>query len=308
MPSILITKAMTARSVAALEQDFDVHSLVGAKDPNKILERVAGEIRGIAGGKVNGDTMAALPNLEIIANSGVGVDSNDMPTARARGIAVTNTPDVLNVSVAELTVGLILALARGLPQSDRFVRDGGWSNGPFSLGSELRGKKVGILGLGRIGKEIAKRLNAFRMEIAYNGRSEQPGSSYRYFSNLIEMADDSDWLVAIAPANAETNGLVSRDVLEALGPDGRFVNVARGSLVDQTALIELLENGGLKAAALDVFESEPNVPASLSALENVVLSPHQGSRTAEAREAMDSIVVENLRAHFAGQTPPNRVA
>jgi lactate dehydrogenase-like 2-hydroxyacid dehydrogenase len=308
LPSILITKAMTDRAVAALELEFDVHTLVGAPDPTDILDQTGDQIQGIAGGKVNGATIAALPKLEIIANSGVGVDSNDMPAARARAIRVTNTPDVLNVSVAELTVGLMLALARKLPQSDSFVRDGGWANGTFSLGCELRGKKVGMLGLGRIGKEIALRLEAMQMHITYHSRNEQDGCAYRYFDDLADMAANSDWLVVIAPANLSTNGIVSRNILEALGPEGRLVNVARGSLVDQAALIDLLENGRLRAAALDVFEKEPNVPGALCNLDNVVLSPHQGSRTEEAREAMDAIVVENLKAHFTGRIPPNLVA
>lgn len=307
MTSILITKAMTDRALAALEMEFDVTSLVGAPEPKEILDQIGDKIKGIAGGKVNGATIAALPQLEIIANSGVGVDSNDMPAARARKIRVTNTPDVLNVSVAELTLGLILALARKIPQSDSFVRDGGWSNGAFSLGCELKGKKVGMLGLGRIGKEIALRLEAFQMQISYHSRNKQGGCNYHYFDNLEEMASHSDWLVVIAPANPSTNGIVSRKILEELGSEGRLVNVARGSLVDQAALIDLLENGGLKAAALDVFDNEPNVPNALCNLSNVVLSPHQGSRTTEAREAMDAIVVENLKAHFSGRVPPNLV-
>jgi lactate dehydrogenase-like 2-hydroxyacid dehydrogenase len=305
--SILISKAMTAGAVAQLEKHFEVHSLVGTSDPSEVLHRVASDIRGIAGGKVNGATMAALPHLEIIANSGVGVDSNDMPAARARGIRVTNTPGVLNVAVAELTVGLMLALARGLPQSDRFVRDGKWSSGLFAMGCQLAGKKVGLLGLGSIGKEIAGRLSALQMQVSYHGRHEQPDQSYRYFPDLAEMANDSDWLVVIAPASADTRGIVSHDILRALGPQGRLVNVARGSLVDQGALIEMLQTGGIMGAALDVFDNEPEVPEALRKLGNVVLSPHQGSRTQEAREAMDAMVVENLLAHFSGQTPPNLV-
>lgn len=299
---------MTKRAVALLERDFDVHSIVGAEDPDKMLGELAGSIRGIAGGRVKRPMMDALPHLEIIANSGVGVDSNDVATARSRGIIVTNSPDVLNDSVAELTVALMLGLARNLPQADRFIRDGGWHTGTFGLGSELKGKRVGILGLGRIGKEIASRLEALRMRISYHGRNEQADQPYRYFADLEAMAADSDWLVVIAPANADTKGIVSQTVLKALGPQGRLVNVARGSLVDQAALVDMLRAGQLKGAALDVFENEPNVPEALCAMANVVLSPHQGSRTEEAREAMDAIVVGNLIAHFAGRTPPNRVA
>lgn len=298
---------MTKRAVARLEREFDVHSIVGADDLDKTLRDLAGSIRGIAGGRVKRPMMDALPNLEIIANSGVGVDSNDVATARSRGIIVTNSPDVLNDSVAELTLALMLALARNLLQADRFIRDGGWNSGAFGLGSELKGKRVGILGLGGIGQEIAVRLEALRMQISYHGRNEQADQPYRYFADLEEMAADSDWLVVIAPANPDTEGIVSSAVLKALGPQGRLVNVARGSLVDQAALVDMLQSGQLKGAALDVFENEPNVPEALCAMANVVLSPHQGSRTEEAREAMDAIVVDNLIAHFAGQPPPNRV-
>lgn len=305
---MLITKPMTGSAQAALERAFDVTTLVGASAPEDVMRDGADRIRGIAGGRVSAAMMALLPNLEIIANSGVGVDSNDMAAARARGISVTNTPDVLNRSVAELAVALVLGLARALPQSDRFVRDGGWKNGPFGLGSELHGKTLGMLGLGRIGKEIAHRLTAFGMEVHYFGRTRQTDQPYHYHADLVEMARRADWLVVIAPANAGTKGIVSRDVLEALGPDGRLVNVARGSLVDQDALADLLRAGGVRGAALDVFDNEPNVPQALCDLPNVVLSPHQGSRTEEAREAVDALMVENLRAHFAGRTPPNLVA
>lgn len=283
-------------------------SLVGAENPDAVVARHGEAVRAIAGGKVKADLMARLPNLEIIANEGVGVDTTDVPAAKARGIAVTNTPDVLNDAVAELGVALMLALARQIPQADRYVREGKWAGGAFPLGSQLLGKSVGILGLGRIGKGIATRLAAFGMEIAYCGRNPQEGQPYRYFSDLTEMARASDWLVVIAPGGAGTDRIVSRAVLEALGPKGKLVNVARGSLVDQDALIELLKDGRLGGAALDVYASEPDVPAELRALDTVVLSPHQGSRTEEAREGMGRLVVENLVAHFDGQPLPSRVA
>jgi lactate dehydrogenase-like 2-hydroxyacid dehydrogenase len=306
-PSILITKPMTASAVAALQETFDVHTLVGASDPEAVLRKAADTVRGIAGGKVTGAMMKALPKLEIIANSGVGVDTNDMPTARALGISVTNTPDVLNQSVAELTVGLMLAQARGLPRADAYVRDGGWADGPFTLGTELRGKAVGLAGLGRIGKEIARRLAAFDMDVRYFGRNVQPDQPYTYHADLVKMARAVDWLVVIAPINASTKGLITREVLEALGPSGRIVNVSRGALVDEPALVDLLQTGGLGGAALDVFANEPDVGDAILGLPNVVVSPHMGSRTHEAREAMDRLVVENLRAHFDGRPPPNLV-
>lgn len=306
-PSVLITKSITERAVEALKESFDVRTLVGAADPEEVLRDAAETVRGIAGGKVTGAMMQALPKLEIIANSGVGVDTNDMPAARDRGILVTNTPDVLNHSVAELAIGLMLSLARNLPRAESYVRSGDWAGGPFALGTELRGKSVGLVGLGRIGKEIARRLAAFDMEVHYFGRGAQADQPYSYHSDLVEMAAAVEWLVVIAPANASTKGLISRSVLEALGPKGRVVNVARGSLMEEEALIELLQSGGLAGAALDVFASEPAVGDAIKALPNTVLSPHMGSRTHEAREAMDALVVENLRAHFEGRTPPNLV-
>ncbi len=303
----MITKALTPRCVAELEEHFEVHSIVGADDPDAVIAAHADAIRAVAGGKVSGPMMAKLPKLEIIANSGVGVDPNDLATARARNVVVTNTPGVLNDSVAELTVALVLALARRLQQADRFIRSGGWRDGLLPLGTELSGKTVGILGLGGIGKEIATRLGALKMEVVYCGRTRQTDQPFRYFSKPVAMAAESDWLVVIAPGGEATQGIVSRSVMEALGPSGRLVNVARGSLVDQAALIDLLSSGRLGGAALDVFADEPEVPDALLALDNVVVSPHQGSRTEEAREAMGTLVIDNLRAHFDGKPLPARV-
>jgi lactate dehydrogenase-like 2-hydroxyacid dehydrogenase len=307
-PTVLITKPLAKSSIAELERLFETVSIAGAADADAVLTEHGEAIRGIAGGKVSAAMMEKLPRLEIIANEGVGVDTTDVPTAKARGIAVTNTPDVLNVAVAELAVAMMLGLARTLPEADRFVRDGKWANGMFPLRSQLSGKTVGILGLGRIGKEIATRLAAFGMDVAYHGRNEQAGQPYRYYADLTEMAQASDWLVVIAPAGKATEGIVSRAVIEALGPEGRLVNVARGSLVDQAALIEALKSGRLGGAALDVFAKEPNVPAELLDLPNVLLTPHMGSRTHEAREAMGRLVIDNLVAHFAGRPLPSRVA
>ncbi|MDB5622157.1 MAG: D-3-phosphoglycerate dehydrogenase [Devosia sp.] len=307
-PTILVTKPLAKSCLKELEQLFDVRSIVNAADPDAIMAENAESIRAVAGGKVSAAMMAKLPKLEIIANEGVGVDTTDVQTAKQRGIAVTNTPDVLNIAVAELAVGLMLALARTLPQADRFVRDGQWAKGMFPLRSQLNGKTVGILGLGRIGKEIATRLTSFGMNIVYFGRQEQHDQPYRYFDDLEAMARESDWLVVIAPGGKATDGIVSRQIIEALGPEGRLVNVARGSLVDQAALIEALASGRLGGAALDVFEEEPGVPAELLVLDNVVVSPHMGSRTEEAREAMGRLVIDNLVAHFEGRSLPSRVA
>jgi lactate dehydrogenase-like 2-hydroxyacid dehydrogenase len=307
-PTVLVTKPLTKSAMNELEKRFELVSIVGAADPEGIMMAGSDSIRAVAGGKVSAAMMERLPKLEIIANEGVGVDTTDVPTAKARGILVTNTPDVLNIAVAELAVGLMLALARTLPQADRYVRDGSWKSGMFPLRSQLHGKTVGILGLGRIGKEIALRLTSFGMDVVYFGRQEQAGQPYPYCADLVAMAGKSDWLVVIAPGGKATDGIVSRAVIEALGPKGRLVNVARGSLVDQAALIDALSSGRLGGAALDVFAEEPDVPDELLALDNVVVSPHMGSRTEEAREAMGQLVIDNLVAHFGGLPLPSRVA
>jgi lactate dehydrogenase-like 2-hydroxyacid dehydrogenase len=245
--------------------------------------------------------MDKLPNLEIIANSGVGYDSIDVVAAKARSIRVTNTPNVLNDAVAEITIGLMIALARRIPQADRFVREGGWLARQYPNLGELTGKTVGILGLGRIGKEIATRAQAMKMRVVYHGRRRQPREPYFYYDDLLAMARDVDWLVVIAPGSKETDKIISREVLEALGPKGSLVSMARGSMIDEDALVDMLGSGALGSAALDVFRSEPHVPEALFAMENVILSPHQGSKTVETRDAMGALVVANLQAHFAGE-------
>jgi lactate dehydrogenase-like 2-hydroxyacid dehydrogenase len=307
-PEILITKPMVPASVDALAAAFTIHDLTTAADPDALLAEVGPRIRGIAGGKVRAALMARLPALEIIANSGVGVDSIDMDVARARGIAVTNTPGVLDGAVAELTLGLMLALARDIPRADAFVRNGGWTGGTFPNGAELRGKTLGLIGLGRIGGRIATLASAFGMRILYHARNARPDQPHTHMPDLVQMARQSDWLVAIAPAGPATRGIVSAEVLAALGPQGRFVNVARGSLVDEPALITALQTRAIAGAALDVFENEPAIDPTFAALDNVVLSSHRGSHTGETRAAMDDMVVRNLLAHFAGQPLLSAVA
>jgi lactate dehydrogenase-like 2-hydroxyacid dehydrogenase len=290
-----------------LARKYTVHQLHAATDPDALIASVSGKVRGIAGGQVDAALMDRLPGLEIIANFGVGYDSVDTAAARARNIRVTNTPEVLNDAMAEITIGLMIALARRLPQADRFVRDGGWTRGAFPLQAELNGRTLGILGLGRIGKEVARRATAMRMRVVYHGRHKQLDEPYVYFKRLVDMAREADWLVVIAPGGEETRGLVNRAVLEALGPEGFFVNMARGSLVDEAALVDMLKEGRLAGAALDVFADEPRVPEALLGLDNVVLSPHQGSATRQTRDRMGRLVVANLDAHFAGHPLPSAV-
>jgi lactate dehydrogenase-like 2-hydroxyacid dehydrogenase len=287
--------------MTSLEQKFTAHKLFLAPDREALLRELGPRIRGIAGGGVDGALMDKLKKLEIIANFGVGYDSIDTAAAKARNIRVTNTPNVLNDAMAEITIGLMISLARKLPQADRFVRDGKWPAGGFPLQRELNGKTLGILGLGRIGKEVATRAQAMRMRVVYHGRHRQDREPFPYYDDLTVMAHDVDWLVLIAPGGKATEKIVSRKVLEALGPEGFLVNMGRGTLVDEAAMVEMLQSGELGGAALDVFEKEPKVPEALFGLDNVVLSPHQGSATTETRDAMGALVVANLEAHFAGE-------
>ena len=298
---ILQTAPLLASCEQALAERYTVHKLHEQADTDRWLAENGGRIRAHAGSDVQADLMDRLPNLEIIASFGVGYDTIDIAGAKARNVRVTNTPDVLNDAVAELTLGLMIGLARRIPQSDRFVRQGKWPGGNFGLFSELTGKTVGIVGLGRIGKEIATRLQAMKMRVVYHGRKPQSNTPYIYYDTLQDMARDSDWLVVIAPGGKGTEGLVSREVLEALGPEGFIVNVARGTLIDEPAMIEMLQNGRLGGAALDVFVDEPKVPEALLTLDNVVLSPHQGSATHQTRDAMGALLVANLDRHFAGE-------
>jgi lactate dehydrogenase-like 2-hydroxyacid dehydrogenase len=305
---ILVVSPLRHTCMDALAESFTLHKLYEAADPAAFLAEAGPRIRGIAGSHVDSRLMEKLPKLEIIANFGVGYDTVDVAAARARGIKVTNTPNVLNDAVAEMTIGLMIALARRIPGADRFVREGKWPAGGYPLQRELTGKTVGILGLGRIGREIAMRAQAMKMRVVYNGRHRQPREPYVYYDDLTAMARDADWLVVIAPGGKATEGIVSRQVLEALGPEGFLVNLGRGTLIDEPAMVEMLKSGALGGAALDVFADEPNVPEALFGLDNVVLSPHQGSATAETRDLMGQLLVDNLKAHFAGEPLLSRVA
>jgi len=303
-PEILQIAPMMPHVEAALNDAYRVHRLWEADDGAAFLGEVGADVRGVATSGHHGipiPIMEALPKLEIVASYGVGYDAIDTTACKARNVRVTNTPDVLNDAMAEITVGLMIALCRRIPQTDQYVRQGKWAeDGNYPLTGEMNGAHVGILGLGRIGSEIARRLQAFKMRISYHGRREQPYVPYTYYADLTAMARDVDWLVVIAPGSPETKHIVSRDVMKALGPDGSLVNVARGSLVDEAAMIELLGSGELGGAALDVFEAEPKMSDALWGMENVVLSPHQGSATVKTRTAMGDLVVRNLAAHFAG--------
>lgn len=306
MPTeILIAGKMPEFTLDKLDATFTCHRLWEAQDRAKLLTELAPRVRGIATTGFDGasaELIASLPNLEIISCFGVGVDAINLAAARKRGIVVTNTPDVLNDDVADLGVALMLAAARAIPQGDRYVRDGRWeAEGMMALQTKFSGKTVGILGLGRIGKVIARRCEAFDCTILYHGRSPQEGVPYRYYPDLVEMARDADFLCAICPGGVATRSIVNRPVLEALGPKGILVNVARGSVVDADALIAVLREGKLGGAALDVFPEEPKVPTALLEFGNVIVQPHVASATIETRTAMGDLTVENLELHFAGK-------
>jgi lactate dehydrogenase-like 2-hydroxyacid dehydrogenase len=291
-------------SFEPMERDFTVHKLWQAKDRDAFFREVGGRIRGIqttGGHGADAKLMDALPKLEIIACFGVGVDAVDLDAARQRHVIVTNTPDVLNECVADLAMGLTLASLRSISLGDRYVRAGSWLKAPLPLAQHVGGKIMGILGYGRIGKAIAKRAEAFGMRIVYHGRNPQAGVAHRYYAKLTDMARDCDVLMVICPGGAATYHMVDAEVLAALGPEGTLINVARGSVVDEQALVKALANGSLGAAGLDVFEDEPKVPQALFGMDHVVLQPHVGSATHETRKAMGDLTVDNLRAHFSGK-------
>jgi lactate dehydrogenase-like 2-hydroxyacid dehydrogenase len=240
----------------------------------------------------------------MISSFGVGYDHVDAKWAGEHGIVVTNTPDVLNEEVADTALGLLLCTVRELPQAERYLRAGQWAGGEeYRLTASLRRRRVGMVGLGRIGKAIARRLEAFGLPVVYHGRNAQPGVSYRHYPNLVEMARDVDVMIVITPGGAATRHLVNAKVLEALGPNGILINVSRGSVVDQDALIAALKNRKILSAGLDVYANEPHVPPELLTMDNVVLLPHVGSGSVPTRDAMNQLVIDNLLAWAAGKTP-----
>ncbi|MDH4391494.1 MAG: 2-hydroxyacid dehydrogenase [Aquabacterium sp.] len=272
------------------------------------LAAVAPRIRGIAASgdsKVPADLIARLPALQVISVMGVGYDGVDVAAAKARGVVVTHTPDVLNDDVADLALGLMLSTARQLPAADRFVRGGQWLQGNMPLARKMSGARLGLVGMGRIGQAIAHRALAFGMSIAYTARSARASVPYRYLPNAEALAAESDFLVIITPGGAGTRHLVNAQVLAALGRSspggGILVNVARGSVVDEAALIDALERGVIAGAGLDVFDDEPRVPERLRAMPHVVLTPHVGSATQGTRQAMADLAFANLQLQLSGQ-------
>jgi lactate dehydrogenase-like 2-hydroxyacid dehydrogenase len=292
---------------------FVLHSFETKHDLERLSPAVAEKIRGAAVtyNSVRGDkaTLSLFPKLEIVSGFGVGYDHIDAEYAREHNIVVTNTPDVLTEEVADVAMGLLIATLREFVKADRYLRSGLWrtQNFPLSVGS-LRDRKVGMVGMGRIGQAIGRRLDAARVPVVYHSRNPAAGVSYKHYPDLIEMAKAVDTLVVIIPGGAATAKLINADVLKTLGPRGVVINVARGSVIDEPALIAALKSGTILAAGLDVFDNEPNVPDELRAMQNVVLLPHIGSASVVTRNAMDQLVVDNLKAWFAGKPPLTPVA
>ncbi|MFO1070620.1 MAG: 2-hydroxyacid dehydrogenase [Geminicoccaceae bacterium] len=301
---VLVVFPNRPKAMAQLEAAYTLHHLWQAADPEKLLDEVGPRIRAAVSTGEKGLTaaqIAKLPRLEIVSCFGVGIDAIDRKACAARNIPITNTPDVLTDEVADMGLVLLLSLLRDIPGGDRHVRSGQWLKGAMPLTTCARGKKLGILGLGRIGKALARRAEVIGMQVAYHGRARQADVAYPYFDSLVGLAKDSDVLALCCPGGAETRGLVDAAVLEALGPEGYLVNVARGSVCDEPAVVDALVNRKIKAAALDVFADEPRVPQALLGLDNVILQPHAASATVETRDAMAQLVVDNLAAHFAGK-------
>ena len=290
-----------------------IHKLWLQPDKEAFLTEVGPRIRGILGGMSHGRIdpafMSKLPNLEIVASFGVGYDHVDAAWAGQHGIVVTNTPGVLDAETADIGMALTLMAVRRLPQAEQYLRQGRWAKeGHFPLSASLRGRTMGILGLGRIGKEIAKRASAFGVEVVYHGRRPQADAPYLYYPTLIGMAKNVDILMVSAPAGPDTRHIVNREVLAALGPEGFLINIARGALVDQEALIEALQKRTILGAGLDVFENEPEVPQALIDLDNVALLPHVGSASRHTRLAMARLTVANLVSWIEGKGPITPVA
>jgi lactate dehydrogenase-like 2-hydroxyacid dehydrogenase len=303
-PEILMMGPYPAWDLEDLESNYKVHKLWEAADRAAFLSEVGGNVRAIATrGEIgaSAELMKALPGLEIVSCYGVGTDAIDLSHAKANGIRATNTPNVLTADVADIGVGLLLAVARQIPQADRYVRDGRWRNANMHLGSRGHGTKMGVVGMGRIGVEVAKRLAAFDCPIAYFDINRRDDLPYTFVSDLIALAEQSEFLIVTLAGGASTQGIINADVLQALGRDGILINISRGSTVDEAALLDALERNVIKGAGLDVFWNEPNIDERFLTRENVVLQPHHASGTVETRQAMGRLVRDNLAAHFARQ-------
>ena len=306
-PEVLVLEPIYAPALAELEHEFTVHRLWEARDANALLKEVSGNVRAVVTSGSSGiaaELIEALPKLEIIGCFGNPRGTVDLALTKRRGVVVTNTPDSITADVADLAMGLIVAVMRRIAEADRYVRAGRWLSGLLPPGSGLGGKTCGIIGLGAIGSGIAKRAEAFRMTVRYHGPRRKEGVGYAFDPDLERLARESDCLVVACPSTPQTRGLVNARILDALGADGYLVNIARGPIVDEQALIAALRERRIAGAGLDVFWDEPRVLAELAAMEQVVLAPHIGSTTREVREERGRKLLANLRAHFAGKPVP----
>jgi lactate dehydrogenase-like 2-hydroxyacid dehydrogenase len=304
--SVLIQTPTMPLIMEGIDKAFTLHKLWEQKDEATFIKAHGGSIRAIAGGfkkKLDGAYLKQFPKVEFVSNFGVGYDGVDAAWCGQNGILVSNTPNVLTDEVADLAIGLLLSTIRQLPQSDAFLRRGEWLKGNYPLTTTLRDRKIGILALGRIGKAVAKRLEGFGVEIAYHGRSPQADVPYTYHKTLVGMAKAVDVLLSIAPGGPDTHHIINAEVLKALGPDGILINVGRGTVVDEQALIKALADKTILTAGLDVFEDEPRVPQALIDMPHVVLLPHVGSASHHTRKLMGQLVVDNLTSWFSGKGP-----
>jgi lactate dehydrogenase-like 2-hydroxyacid dehydrogenase len=306
-PDVLLLGPARPVFLDGLGAAFTVHRLP-EQNPEAALAAIAPRLRAVAVSsvvdRVDAALMRRLPRLEIVSTFGVGYDHIDARHAGAHGIVVTNTPDVLTEEVADTAIGLLLCTAREFVEAERYVRAGKWRERGYPLSkASLRNRTVGLVGMGRIGKAIARRLDGMRVPVVYHARRAAADVPYKHYPNLLEMARAVDVLLVIVPGGAETKNMINREVLEALGPQGILINMARGSVVDEPALIKALQDKTILTAGLDVYVNEPNVPAELIAMENVVLFPHLGSASAYTRSQMDQLVVDNLLAWAAGKPP-----
>ena len=302
-PDILVVAKLWPVLMEMLQSEFTVHDRIHESDP-AAFAAIAPKIRGISGGgesRVNAELLSKLPALEMISVFGVGYDGYDVPAVKARGVKMSNTPDVLSDDVADMGMALMLSVARRVPQNDAYLRAGKWLNGPAPLARKMSGTRLGIVGLGRIGQAIAKRAEGFGMSVAYTTRTQRKDVAYRYFPSATALAAEVDFLMVITPGGAGTKGLINAEVLAALGKKGYLINVARGSVVDEAALVKALQDGVIAGAGLDVFDAEPKVPQALIDMDNVVLSPHAASATWQTRKAMADLAFGNLKAHFSDQ-------
>ncbi|MGW6279270.1 2-hydroxyacid dehydrogenase [Kribbella sp. NPDC055071] len=304
LPVVLMPGPMNPAVAAGLEGHCELIRLWEESNPDAVLAERRDEIVAVATGgtRIDGAFLDRLPAVRLVASFGVGYDRIDAETAAERGVVVTNTPGVLDAEVADTALGLLLMTVRELPQAERYLREGRWKDGSYPLTrATMHGRRMGILGLGRIGQAIADRVAPFGISVAYHNR-QRKDVDYRYYSSLVEMARDVDTLVIVIPGGDSTRHLVDAEVLKALGPEGILINVARGSVVDEQALVDALRDNTILSAGLDVFEHEPEVHPDLLTLPNVVLLPHVGSATIPTRNAMAGLVVDNLLNWFARGT------